>query len=116
MIKISVDEGAAFDALSILEVKSEIAQDKNQIWASWHMLRNEISGQIGLEAFNAVLSSKEYKDLVRKNRATFHLVDEIGESQEGLARRAYDANMERYNAKKNLQAAFFQQELREVKL
>jgi hypothetical protein len=116
MIKITVDEGAAFDALSILDVKYESGKDAMLISANWHLLRNEIVAQIGEEKFNTIVESAEYKNLVRKNRETFHLVDEIGESGEGLAKRAHSANMERYEAKKKLQKTFFTGKLREVKL
>lgn len=116
MIKITVDEGVAFDALSILDVKYENGKDSMLIIANWHLLRNEIVAQIGEEKFDTIVESTEYKNLVRKNRETFHLVDEIGESGEGLAKRAHSANMERYEAKKKLQKTFFAGDLREVKL
>jgi len=112
MLKISVDYGYAFDMLAILEVKSFFLDKKNNNYLNLH---NEIESQISQEKMQTILKSKEYQDLVITNKKVFDLVDKA-QKADGLAKQVDSANYERYTSKVNLQKAFFDAEVTEIKI
>lgn len=113
MIKLNVDEGYAFDYLSILQVKNNLypSQEKQKAFED---CRQFLSNQ--LMNFEEIFSSKEYEDLVKINELTFHLVDKVRNNEPIPAKDVDDANMERFYCKKNLQEKFFDTELVETKI
>jgi len=112
MLKISLDYGYAFDMLAILEVKNLFLNKKND---NYLRLYNEIESQIGQEKMETILKSKEYKHLVVTNKKVFDLVDKA-QKADGLAKQVDSANYERYTSKINLQKAFFDTEVTEIKI
>ena len=116
MIKISVDEAYVFDMLSILEVKKKnLSGEKLNIAvkAAIHLV-DEIVSQIGIEKYDQIIESLEYKELVQANQNIFDLVDE-SQNIEGMAKVTDDANFARHLKKINLQKAHFNNDLTEVK-
>lgn len=116
MIKISLDDAAAFDILSILKVKKEkLAANKTDLVEQIEFLKNEIVSQIGLDKVNDILLSESFKKLCDANLHIFEEIEKIRLGTSILAKTADDLNIKRYNAKKALQNAFFQNELTELK-
>jgi len=116
MIKISVDEAYVFDMLSILEVKMK-KLDGEKLSVSSNTAKNltdEIISQIGIEKYNDIVNSIEYRELVQANQNIFDLVDE-SQKIEGMAKVTDDANFARHLKKMNLQKAHFKNDLTEVK-
>ena len=117
MIKISIDEAAAFDILSIFEVKNENRyidnlNDKNYLKLQW-----EIENQIGSDKFNEILESEEYLALKFINRDIFHLIDYVKKHPKKIFFESADKlNYSRYKYKTLLQEKFFNKELNEVKI
>lgn len=113
MIKINVDEGYAFDYLSILQVKNQLypSQDKKDAFDN---CREFLFNQ--LENFNEIFSSEEYNNLLKINEITFHLVDKVRNNEPVPAKDVDDANMERFYCKKRLQEKFFDTNLVETKI
>ena len=131
MLKVSVDEGHAFDMLSILEVKhckicegsrepkyftEEECKKSESLLSSFKKLMREISEQIGEETLNKVMSSNEYRELKEANERTFDLVNKIRNGEDSLAKQADTANLERFEAKASIQNKFFDKKITEIKL
>jgi len=114
VITIQVDEGYAFDHLSIIGVKldcsSNSANKKNYDEAS-----KNITQQIGVDLFRQIVESKYYTDLFNCNKKIFKLVDEAKQNLV-KASEVDDANYERYVLKKALQEKFFEGQIKEVKI
>lgn len=106
MITILVDEGHAFDFLSILEIKGErgVIDEFEVKEHTNHVLR-----QTGGCIFKKVTSSPEYKNLKRINGILFDVVDKA-KGDAVLASVVQNYNTERFFAKKNLQTTFFPNE------
>lgn len=105
MMTILVDEGYAFDFLSILEVKSEeIKTQKNS--QSMNECLKHISEQISERDLKDMMGSAEYKNMVKANKKTFLAVDK---ARYGSVSAKYvdECNMERYKAKVAFQGKFF---------
>ena len=66
MININVDEGYAFDFLSILQVKHETI-DSKELEERFTECKNYISKQIGSTLFSEIINSKEYKNCYLAN-------------------------------------------------
>lgn len=113
MINLLVDEAYAFDYLSILEVKKDLATD-DQKERAFETCKTFLSSQ--LENFNSIYSSKEYKDLYDINKKTFDLVDLARNNGNVTAKQVDDANMERFYRKRDLQSKFFSNPLVESKI
>lgn len=113
MIKLNVDEGYAFDYLSILQVKNNLypSQDKKEAFDN---CREFLFNQ--LENFNEIFSSEEYFNLLKINETTFHLVDKVRNNELIPAKDVDDANMERYYCKLALQKKYFSSALTEQKI
>lgn len=106
MINILVDECYAFDYLSILEVK-KIHNPKHEIY--FLDCLNYIKNQIP-NIFEAIIDSKEYKELLESNKLTFEAVDRARYGSIS-AKEVDECNMLRYQKKINLQKAFFPESL-----
>lgn len=110
MIKVTLDEAAAFDMLSILDIKF-IRTDSQYI----DML-NDLINSIGYQLVIDILGCSEYKALATANRKIFKYVDQLNAGKDMSALVVHQANMERYTAKKAIQTKFFSNELTEVKI
>ena len=115
MLYLKVDEGYAFDYLSILHVKNKkINSEKTSIlYTSCHInLEKQINDN---KLWSKIISSEEYIKLIYSNLKTFNAVEQ---ARYGTitAKEVDDLNMERFYAKKQLQDKFFpQSEQLEVK-
>ena len=122
MITIQVDEGYAFDHLSIIEVKLDcsprdiicgdmtLVNEKNYAAASKNIIR-----QIGRDLFRQIKESEEYMNLYDCNKKVFKLVD-LAKEDQIKASEVDRANYERFELKKTLQEKFFDSKVREVKM
>ena len=119
MVTISVDEGYAFDILSIFEVKMTqcIDPDKKQrSEQGYNTLYTELVQQIGVDRVHEILNSEEYHQLLRENVKTFQLVDIIRASKEISVGKSIDeTNLSRFKAKYDLQSKFFNTSMVETK-
>lgn len=111
MINILVDEGYAFDYLSILEIKSNKNGDK----MAYNHCKEYIISQIGLYEFLEIESSEEYKELLKANLNTFNLVDAV-KSDPCLGTEVDKSNYERFLKKQALQKRFFGSKGNEIKI
>ena len=113
MIELLVDEAYAFDYLAILDVKNTLhpSVKKNE---TYNECCNHLSSQV--DNFDEIVSSQEYQELFEINKITFFLIDEMRCGNEITAKQIDDANIERFNKKKNLQNKFFINKLREEKI
>jgi hypothetical protein len=104
MINLSVDEGYAFDYLSILSVKKDRypSTDKVQTYTEcYENIKNQCTN------FEEIINSTEYEELLKSNEYTFDLIDELRKEKNVNAKEIDDSNMHRYYKKVNLQKRFF---------
>lgn len=114
MINVKVDEAAAFDMLSILEIKSKKSNLSSEQYVT---ALNNLVYEIGSNKFNKVKESDLYIQLLNANRKVFEYVDILNEGTYFLsASTVHSANMERYRIKNKLQKEFFSSDLTEEKL
>ena len=111
MINLLVDEGYAFDYLSILEIKSM----KNGNKEFYNICKENIIYQIGLYNFLEIESSNEYKNLLEANLNTFNLVDAV-KTNSCLGKEVDESNYQRYLNKMALQKKFFNSQIKEAKI
>lgn len=111
MINLLVDEGYAFDYLSILEIKSM----KNGNKEFYNICKENIIYQIGLSNFLEIESSNEYKNLLEANLNTFNLVDAV-KTNPCLGKEVDESNYQRYLNKMALQKKFFNSQIKEAKI
>lgn len=114
MIKISLDEGYAFDMLAISLVKSRKAPSV-AAYKNYFDLVNEIKDQITLEKFSDVIDSEEFNELVDINGQVFDAVD-LAKTDAVPASAVDHLNYQRYLCKKKVQEKFFNGELKEQKI
>jgi len=119
MVTISVDEGYAFDILSIFQVKMDNCTDRSKIEVSergYNKLFDELYNQLGKEKTTDILLSQEYKDLYDENYKTFLLVDKIRASDEvSIGKEIDNTNLSRFDCKRRLQSKFFSTQMVETK-
>lgn len=116
MIKLTLEEGYAFDVFAICQVKYKMIHSRyKEIGQQLAVLTDEIVGQIGERRFLEITESPEYQALFEANRKTFELVEECRRGEDGLAKRTDAANLERHKAKNALQTKFFGTNLKEIK-
>ena len=113
--KISLDWGAIFDILAIMQVKCRIRFLDYKKNSNYIQLFNEIASQIGIRKLNKIIKSKEYKQLLKVNLDTFNLVT-LAQKDNGLARRIDNSNYDRYVKKSTLQKKFFNTGVKEIKI
>lgn len=113
MINLNVDEGYAFDYLSILEVKF---QNINSLETSksFDSCKSFLKSQMSPDLFDLIYESKEYNECKVANQLTFDAVEKARYGNIS-AKEVDDCNMRRYNAKINLQKRFFKNEVSECK-
>ena len=103
MVKLSLDEGYAYDLLAICEVK--ISKDIKNAKLNYDLFFSELQEQVK-DKHLEILNSKEYKELLKANNETFDAVEKA--RYETISAKEVDSlNMKRYNCKKNLQLKFF---------
>lgn len=105
MIAILVDEGYAYDYLSILTVKF-LKFNSEKTLNSKKECSSFLYKQIGEEKHLDILFSQEFKNLINANSETFDAV-ERARYGEISAKQVDDLNMKRYNCKVALQNKFF---------
>lgn len=113
MIDLLVDEGYAFDYLSILEVKNRLhpSETKQQTYLEcFNYLKNQLNN------FDIIYNSIEYKNLLQSNTYTFDLIDKLRNGDIITAKDIDDANMERFYRKQALQNKFFSNIMKEEKI
>jgi len=113
MIRISVDEAAAYDMLAILSIKI-VVNGGNDVMPSRvveERLTSEAVASLGESLHGEIMSSPEYKRLLRANLAVFDRIDLIKTRGEQLGDATYidQQNYQRYLCKKALQERFFPQ-------
>lgn len=113
MIKVRVDEAAAFDMLSILQIKANKSEKSSD---QFQEALNDLILEIGLNKVNQVLNSELYKDLVNANMIVFKYIDILNSNKDLSAIIVHLANTERYNIKRSIQEKFFNTNLAEEKL
>jgi hypothetical protein len=105
MLKLTVEEGYAYDYLSILQIKFDKLKTEN----SKTLFLNcsiDLKNQIGEEAHNKIINSIEYKDLCTSNENTFYCVEQARYGNIS-SKEVDEANMQRYINKTKLQKKFF---------
>lgn len=119
MVTISVDEGYAFDILSIFQVKIHNCTDPVKLETSkrgFSMLYEELKAQLGQDKLSEIINSKEYDDLYTENQTTFVLVDAIRSSNEvSIGKDIDNTNLARFDCKRRLQSKFFNSQMVETK-
>jgi hypothetical protein len=117
MIFVPMEEASAFDILSILEIKLENIKDESKlqkIKQDYNKLLFYIKDQLGNDKYKLIISSCEYFELKSANLETFKFVDEAAKDN-GIANKAWGANMLRFGKKAKLQQVHFKNTLNEVK-
>ena len=114
MIKVSVDEGSAFDILTILLIKTKKSADM-QHTKNYLNFVADIKDEIGLHKLYEVMNSQEFEDLQKANEEVFIGVD-LAKEDRILASILDSLNYKRYLCKQKIQTKFFNGELNEVKL
>lgn len=112
MVILMVDEAAAFDALSILEVKQEKLSLKGL--AERERLVAMLKHQLGEAKFCDVVNSPEFIRLHKVNATIWDLVDQA-QSDRVLASAVVNKNHDRFQSKRELQRRWFSLELEERK-
>lgn len=115
MINLKVDEGYAFDYLSILEVKKNLHPSETKT-KSYRDCADFLKSQLQYGLFDEIIVSKEYDNLYKSNKKTFDLVDMARNSGPVTAKEVDDANMERFFCKQKLQKKYFGNNLVEEKI
>lgn len=111
MINLCVDEGYAFDYLSILQIKSNRSEQAKQAWQNCY---NYLKAQLSSDLFIQIINSQEYENMLSVNKKTFDAV-ELARYGSITAKEVDNANMERHHAKIVLQKRFFLTNLTEQK-
>lgn len=106
MISILVDEGYAFDYLSILFVKSTSLNSSKSAKA-FEECKSHIKSQIADDKFLDIIRSIEYQNLITANIETFNAVERARKGFSITAKEVDDCNMKRFQAKVDLQKKFF---------
>jgi hypothetical protein len=101
-INLIVDLGYAFDYYAILEIKNTLNFLKTEIL---NEVSNQMKSQLNSGEFEQIIHSREYAELLEANKKTFDAV-ERARYGEITAKEVDECNMQRYNAKINLQKAF----------
>ena len=115
MIDIAVDEAYAFDMLSILAVKYDKTENEGNL-KKFNLFESEIEQKVGKGLFYDVVVSMEYSNLYHANLKLFELIDQIKTDDSIKAKKIDDLNYARWEAKRDLQKKFFNQEIKEVKI
>lgn len=118
---IVIDKVEALDRLSILEIKYHAVQlsgnqeEKCKISERIKDLESRIIKTVGYKLFQKIISSKEYNDLFESNLAVFDGVN-LARKKEISGFELNKLNEIRSEKKRNLDAKFFGNEMREIKI
>ncbi len=112
MVTLLVDEGYAFDYLSILDVKKNI---RPEVEPNWHFCFLFLEKQFGKNKMQQIINSLEYIDLIEANKITFEAVNKAKENLIS-AKEVDDLNLLRYEKKIALQNKFFTNQVSEIKI
>jgi|688.fasta_scaffold00448_18 hypothetical protein len=112
MVTLLVDEGYAFDYLSILDVKKSI---RPEIENNWYLCFSFLERQIGKSKMQEIINSLEYTDMIKANKMTFEAVNKAKENLIS-AKEVDDFNLLRYRKKIALQEKFFINKISEIKI
>lgn len=115
MINLLVDEGYAFDYLSILEVKHILDPSNINKKNSFNECVKNIIEQITYSIYIEIKESKEYADLLNANLETFKCVD-LAKTDQVKASDVDKANYIRFIKKNELQKRFFKSSCTEIKI
>ncbi len=117
MINLKVPEAFALDYLSILEVKWQ--KDKSNFAKQDHYLfaYEQLAEELGKTRLDNIIATSEYEKLYDANRLMYEAVEIARYGEEGqITPKQWDTlNMERHEAKKNLQKTYWGNELTETK-
>lgn len=106
MIYLGVDEGYAFDFLSILEVKMSKNYDDDRHRINFERCVKNITNQIGGDFFCRIIESVEYKALLNSNIKTYEAV-EMAKNDVVSASYVDRCNYERFLCKRRLMEVYF---------
>lgn len=115
MLYIDVDEGYAFDFLSILDVKKIKLGANAATEEYWNSVYENLCDELGNPIVDAILKSPEYAVCVDANSKMFDLVD-LAKTDKVTARESDRGNYARCEAKKALQKKFFGNDISEIKI
>jgi hypothetical protein len=105
-MKINVDEGYAFDYLSILHTK-HIQNPSDENFKKWQDCYDFLNSQINdAYLWTKIIESEEIKFIDKANKKTFEAV-ERARYGEISAKEVDECNMQRYHAKIKFQNKFF---------
>lgn len=113
LITIRLDPGYVFDILAILFVKAVKSGVKQP---EMRELVSNIISQIGKKKYKKIMNSELFEKLVQANSCVYDLVEKLrvsGGSPDAVA--IDNANIARYELKKQIQKIFFNSDLREQK-
>lgn len=103
MINLIVDEGYAYDFLSILDIKKEKKLCTSKLFNTYY---KQIEIQVGSNLHKKIMNSKEYKQCTKINKKIFNMVDDA-KCDKVLASDVHNLNFERYLCKSSLQEKWF---------
>ncbi len=108
MIKINVDEAAAYDMLAIQSIKNEHNGRLSMMEIEEHTVFSyQIGREVGQELHVVILASSEYEALRLANQRVFEAVDIVKLPYTFDARWIDGLNYQRYVAKQALQKRWF---------
>lgn len=102
-----------YDELSILEIKFDLCFILETRWklnAQIEELEEQLNKNLGYDMARKIYGSKEYDNLYNANKAIFNEVEKNKNNE------AQKLNKERFEAKKELNKVFFNEELGEIKI
>ncbi len=116
MIKISIDEGAAFDMLCIAQIKYQANPNSVATRIAAENIAKEIHDQIGYVRSSQVVQSDEFIELTKINFRIYDMINSVKIHEIlGDATKIDQLNHERFLTKKKIQEKFFGSNLTEQK-
>jgi hypothetical protein len=103
MLNLTVDEGYAYDFLSIIDVKKTKKLCSVKLFNEYS---KQIELQVGTDLHNQIINSKEYLKCVSVNEEIFNMVD-LAKCDKVLASTVHKLNYDRYLYKLKLQKKWF---------
>jgi hypothetical protein len=104
-MNLRVDEGYAFDYLSILYIKNK-QKPSDQNLKNWQDCFFYLKNQIDNKLWDEIIESNEMKSIIQANQKTFEAVEKARYGKIS-AKKVDNCNMERYISKIKLQNKFF---------
>ena len=114
MVIIKVDEGYAFDFLSIIEVKK--IKKLHKADQQYEFYSKSIKNQLDEKLFDKIIKSSDYNLLLKSNTIIYDTLEEIRLDNSKIPAKVIDnLNTDRYSAKILLQKKFFNVNIMELK-